>query len=148
MTDINRVFLVGRLTRDAELKFTNSGTPVTRFSVAVNRSRKNGDKWEDEVSYIDVVLWGKMGESLNRYLQKGKQVALDGELRQSRWEQDGQTRSRIEVVAGNVQLLNGGNAGSGNGNYSESFQGGYEKKQADNARDYTPEHFNDDGIPF
>ncbi len=147
MTDINRVFLVGRLTRDAELKFTNSGTPVTRFSVAVNRSRKNGDKWEDEVSYIDVVLWGKMGESLNRFLQKGKQVALDGELRQSRWEQDGQTRSRLEVVAGNVQLL-GGNGGSGNGNFSEPFQGGYERKQADNMRDDGPDHFNDDGIPF
>ena len=122
MTDINRVFLVGRLTRGAELKYTNSGTAVTRFSVAVNRSRKNGDKWEDEVSYIDVVLWGKMGESLNRYLQKGKQVALNGELRQSRWEQDGQTRSKIEVVAENVQLLNGGNAGSGNGNEAEDSE--------------------------
>ena len=60
MTDINRVFLVGRLTRDADLRFTNSGTPVGKFSIAVNRSRKNGDKWDEEVNYFDIVLWGRM----------------------------------------------------------------------------------------
>ena len=70
MTDINRVILVGRVVKDAELKFTPSSTPVTRFSVAVNRSRKNGDQWEEEVSYIDIVLWGRSAESISKFLIK------------------------------------------------------------------------------
>ena len=112
MADINRVVLVGRLTRDAELKYTATGQAVCKFSVAVNRRRKNGDQWEDEANYFDVVLWGRQGESLNQYLVKGKAVGIDGELRQDRWQQDGQNRSKVEIVAGNIQLL-GGNSGAG-----------------------------------
>ena len=164
MTDINRVFLVGRLTRDADLRFTNSGTPVGKFSIAVNRSRKNGDKWDEEVNYFDIVLWGRVAESLSKYLLKGKQVAVDGELRQSRWEQDGQSRSRIEIHASNIQLL-GGSAGGGQQSGSSSYQGGGNS----NARPQSPnsnqggstpfeqygqngygnnDQFDDDGIPF
>ena len=119
MADINHVVLVGRLTRDAELKYTASGQAVCKFSVAVNRRRKNGDQWEDEANYFDVVLWGRQGESLNQYLVKGKSVGVDGELRQDRWQQDGQNRSKVEIVAGNIQLL-GGSPGSstGSGGYS------------------------------
>ena len=109
--DINVVVLVGRLTRDCELKSTPQGTSVCRFSIAVNRRKRTGDKWEDEVSYFDVVLWGRSAETLNPYLQKGRQVSIEGELRQNRWEQDGKTNSKIEVVANNVQLLGGGNQG-------------------------------------
>ena len=147
MTDINRVILVGRLVKDAELKFTSASTPVTRFSVAVNRSRKNGDQWEEEVSYIDIVLWGRSAESISKFLIKGKQVAVEGELRQNRWEQDGQQRSKLEVVASNVQLLSGGtNPGGGNAQ-SQGQQGSYTKKSAPvNAPE--PDHFEDDGIPF
>ena len=111
--DINVVTLVGRLTRDSELKYTNSGTAVCKFSLAVNRKKRSGDQWTDEVSYFDVVLWGKQGEALQQYLSKGKQVAVSGELRQNRWEQDGQSRSKVEIIANNLQLL-GGNTGSGN----------------------------------
>ncbi|MDA3832544.1 MAG: single-stranded DNA-binding protein [Spirochaetales bacterium] len=115
--DINMVVLVGRLTRDAELRYTNSGTAVCRFSLAVNRRKRSGDSWEDEAGFFNIVLWGKQGEALNTYLEKGKQIAVHGELRQNRWEQDGQKRSRIEVVANNVQLLGkpseGGRQGSG-----------------------------------
>jgi single-strand DNA-binding protein len=111
MADINHVVLVGCLTRDAELKFTASGQGVCKFSIAVNRSRKVGDKWEEEASFFDIVLWGKQGESLNQYLVKGKQVAVAGELRQERWEQDGQNRSKVTVTAATVQLL-GSPAGS------------------------------------
>ena len=147
MTDINRVILVGRVVKDAELKFTSASTPVTRFSVAVNRSRKNGDQWEEEVSYIDIVLWGRSAESISKFLIKGKQVAVEGELRQNRWEQDGQQRSKLEVVASNVQLLSGGTApGSGNAQ-PQGQQGSYAKKNAPvNAPE--PDHFEDDGIPF
>lgn len=147
MTDINRVILVGRVVKDAELKFTPSSTPVTRFSVAVNRSRKNGDQWEEEVSYIDIVLWGRSAESISKFLTKGKQVAVEGELRQNRWEQDGQQRSKLEVVASNVQLLSGGTAtGSGNAQ-SQGQPGNFAKKSAPQSAP-EPDHFDDDGIPF
>jgi single-strand DNA-binding protein len=114
MRDVNIVALVGRLTRDAELKYTNSGQPICRFSIAVNRSRKQGDQWVDEASFFDVDYWGKGGEAVNQYLVKGKQVAVEGELRQDRWEQDGQTRSKVLIAANNVQLL-GSASGSGGG---------------------------------
>ena len=124
MADINHVVLVGRLTRDAELKYTASGQAVCKFSVAVNRRRKNGDQWEDEANFFDVVLWGRQGESLNQYLQKGKSVGVDGELRQDRWQQDGQNRSKVEIVANNIQLLGGGGGGSqGSPSYSSGHQG-------------------------
>ncbi len=105
--DINSVTLVGRLTREAELKYTNTGTPICKFSIAVNRRKKQGEQWVDEVSYFDIVLWGKQGEAIQQYLTKGKQVAVSGELRQNRWEQDGQNRSKVEIVASDVQLLGG-----------------------------------------
>ena len=91
--------MIGRLTRDAELKYTASGQAVCKFSIAVNRRRKNGDQWEDEANFFDIVVWGRQGESLNQYLVKGKMVGVDGELRQDRWQQDGQNRSKVEIVA-------------------------------------------------
>ncbi len=123
MADINRVTLVGRLTRDAELKYTTSGgTPVCRFSIAVNRYRKGDDgRGIEEASFFDIVVWGRQGEAIKQYLVKGKQVAVDGELRQGRWEQDGQQRSKVEIIAQNVQLL-GGNQGapsSSNAGYTQ-----------------------------
>lgn len=110
MKDINVVALVGRLTRDSELKYTKSGMPVARFSLAVNRSVKRGETWEDEASFIDIDFWGKGAEAVNRYLTKGQQVAVEGELRQDRWNQDGQPRSKILVVASNVRLCGQGKA--------------------------------------
>jgi single-strand DNA-binding protein len=115
MPDLNHVILIGRLTRDAELKYTNGGIAVCKFSIAVNRKKKNGDQWVDEANFFDIVLWGRQGEALNQYLQKGKQIGVDGELRQERWQQDGQNRSRVEITANNIQLLGGGNNGSSNG---------------------------------
>ena len=114
MVDINNVVLIGRLTRDAELKIITSGQAVCKFSIAVNRRRKNGDQWEDEANFFDIVVWGKQGESLHQYLVKGKMVGVNGELRQDRWQQDGQNRSKVEIVANNVQLLGGGPGGGSN----------------------------------
>jgi len=105
MTDLNKVVVIGRLTRDAELKYTSSGQAVCKFSIAVNRRKKNGDQWEDEANYFDIVVWGRQGESLHPYLLKGKMIGVDGELRQDRWQQEGQNRSKIEIVASNLQLL-------------------------------------------
>lgn len=141
--DINVVVLVGRLTRDCELKSTPQGTSVCRFSIAVNRRKRTGDKWEDEVSYFDVVLWGRSAETLNPYLQKGRQVSIEGELRQNRWEQDGKTNSKVEVVANNVQLLGGGNQGG-------AVPSASSRPETKNVPDMTgPEAFDDgDDIPF
>jgi single-strand DNA-binding protein len=132
MIDLNHVSLIGRLTRDAEYKVLPSGQAVCNFSVAVNRRRKNGDAWEDEANYFDIVLWGKQADSLNRYLVKGKQIGVDGELRQDRWQQEGQNRSKVVISANNVQLLGGGpgqGGQGGQGGYSQSqanpYQGGY-----------------------
>jgi len=126
MGDVNHVVLIGRLTRDAELKYTSSGFPVSSFSIAINRRRKNGEQWEDEVHYFDVTLFGKTAESLKPYLLKGKQIAVDGELRQDRWEKDGQSRSKTYVSANNVQLL-GGNTQQQGGQNAQ-----YQQPQANN----------------
>lgn len=109
MADINRVVLIGRLTKDCELKYTpNANLPVTKLSIAVNSRRKQDNDWVDEANFFDVTLFGKQGEALNKYLIKGKQIALEGQLRQDRWDQDGQTRSRVYIMADNIMLLGGG----------------------------------------
>jgi single-strand DNA-binding protein len=143
MVDLNHVVLIGRLTRDAELKYTANGQAVCKFSIAVNRSKKNGDQWVDEPNFFDIVLWGRQGETLNQYLVKGKLIGVDGELRQDRWEQDGQNRSKVEIVAKNLQLL-GGNPGGGSGTYNGGGSNG-----GNAARQDTPaqDGFTDD-IPF
>jgi single-strand DNA-binding protein len=112
MADVNNVVLVGRLTRDAELKYTGTGFPISNFSIAVNRRRKNGDEWVDEANFFDITVYGKSAESLKPYLIKGRQVAVEGELRQDRWQQeDGQTRSKVVISANNLQLLGGNPTG-------------------------------------
>ena len=108
MTDLNRVTLIGHLTRDAELRSLTSGQAVCKFSIAVNHSRRNGEQFENVANFFDVVVWGKQAETLHQYLVKGKAIAVDGELRQDRWQQDGQNRSKVEIVANHVQLLGGG----------------------------------------
>src|SRR3972149_6355542 len=108
MAGINHVVLVGNLTRDAELKFTNAGLAISKFSLAVNRRTKKGDTWQDEVAFFDAVFMGKGAEAVSQYLLKGKQVGIQGELRQNRWEQEGQKRSKVEIFVTNLQLLGGG----------------------------------------
>jgi len=108
MADLNNVVLIGRLTRDAILKYTGGGTAVSNFSIAVNKSRKQGSDWVNETSYFDISLFGKQAESLSPYLKKGKMIAVNGELKQDRWEQEGQNRSKILVVAHNIQLISNG----------------------------------------
>ncbi len=138
MADLNHVMLIGRLTRDAEFKYITNGQAICKFSVAVNRRKKSGDQWVDEVNFFDVVLWGRQAETLNQYLLKGKQLAVEGELRQDRWEQDGQNRSKVEIVANNIQLL-GGNTGAatgsshfGNSGTGSSYQGNFDGGQSAN----------------
>lgn len=152
MRDISVVVLTGRLTKDSTLQYTKSGTPISRFSIAVNCSVKQGDEWKDEASFFEIDYWGKGAEGVNRYLTKGQQVGVEGELRQDRWEQDGQSRSKIIVNASNVRLLGqGGAQGQSGGN---SHQEGQQSPAGANepgaaAKPTTPpaDDFDDD-IPF
>ena len=110
MSDLSIAVLIGRLTRDAELKYTNSGQAICHMSLATNTKRNKGGQWVDEPSFWEVDLWGKQGEALNQYLTKGKQVAVDGTMRQDRWDQDGQQRMKVVINANSVQLLGGRSA--------------------------------------
>ena len=105
--DLNRVTLIGRLTKEPELKYIQSGAAVANFSIANNRNytTSSGEKRE-EVSYFDCIAWGKLGEIIVEYCQKGRRVAVECRMQQRRWEdQNGNKRSKIEVVADNVQFL-------------------------------------------
>ncbi len=107
MADFNKVILLGRLTRDPELRYTPAGSPVCSFDVAMNRSyTTQGGERRDEVCYITVVVWGKQGENCAEYLKKGRQALVEGRLTQRSWETpEGQKRSKHEVVADRVQFM-------------------------------------------
>ena len=105
MVAFNRVILAGNLVRDPETRFLPSGLAVTGFGLAVNHRYKSNNEVKEEVSFFDVVVFGKMGENCAEYLSKGRPVLVEGRLRQRRWEADGVKRSKIEIVAENVQFL-------------------------------------------
>ncbi|MFH0838802.1 MAG: single-stranded DNA-binding protein [Candidatus Omnitrophota bacterium] len=106
MATLNKVLLIGNLTRDPELRYTPSGAAVCNFSMAINRTfvLQSGEKRE-ETCFVRVVVWGKQAENVNQYLSKGSQVFVEGRLQYRTWEQEGQKRSTIEVIADRVQFL-------------------------------------------
>ena len=107
MASFNKVLLMGNLTRDPELRYTSGGTAVASFGLAVNRKFKQGEEWKDEVCFVDITVWAKQGENCAEYLNKGSQAFIEGRLNYQTWEdkQSGQQRSKLEVVANNVQFL-------------------------------------------
>ena len=117
MPGLNRVFLLGNLTRDPELRYVPSGAPVATFGLAVNRRfmTQHGEK-KDEVCFVRIVVFGKQAESCSQHLSKGRLVFIEGRLQYRSWEQDGQKRSSLDVVADRVQFLgaprSSGDAGS------------------------------------
>lgn len=120
MASFNKVILMGNLTKDPEIRYTPSGTPVATFGLAVNRRYKQGEELKDEVCYIDIVVFGKQAEHCGQYLNKGAGVIVDGRLQQRRWEtDDGQKRSKHEIVAQTINFLpkrpDQGSAGSAPG---------------------------------
>jgi single-strand DNA-binding protein len=109
-SNINRVVLVGNLTRDPELRTTPSGTSVCKLRLAVNERTKDPStgQWGDRANYFDVTVWGNQGESCAQYLAKGRPVAVDGRLQWREWDaQDGTKRQAVEIVADSVQFLGG-----------------------------------------
>lgn len=128
---INQVILMGNLTRDPELRTTPSGQNVCSFSLAVNRSWQGNDgQTQEAVDYFDVTAWGKLGELVNQYLSKGRKCLVMGRLSQRTWEQDGQKRSKVEVVASDVTFLDGG-GGAGAVGSTPSNSAGQKKKSDD-----------------
>ena len=127
MTDLNHVVLIGRLTQDLgsderSFGYVGNGQARANVSIAVNRSKKSGDEWIEEVSYFNITIWGKTAENLKPYLTKGKQICVDGHLHQDRWEDsEGKKQSRITIIADQVQLL-GGNKDGGSGNSAPTFK--------------------------
>ena len=122
---INRVNISGNLTRDPEMRATTTGTQILTFGVAVNDRRRNPQtgEWEDVPNFIDCVVFGNRAEPLSRFLTKGMKVAVEGKLRWSQWERDGQKRSKIEVIVDEIEFMSSRNAGQGGG-YQGGYQGG------------------------
>lgn len=164
MADLNVVAIVGRLTRDSELRYTQSGNGILHFSIAVNRRKRTADNsWQDEASFFDCAMFGKNTQTMAGYLKKGRQVSIVGELRQDRWGQQdsGQQRSRVEIVVNSLQLLGGGDRGQqgmGGGGYqnrdsqaapaSESRQSAPASASASAPAEDGVAQFDDDTIPF
>lgn len=101
----NKVIMVGNLTQDPELRYLASGTAVANMRIAVGSKYKSGDEYKEETLFIDIVVWGKQGESCSQYLSKGRQVLVEGRLQERSWESDGQKRSKVEIVANTVRFL-------------------------------------------
>lgn len=104
---INRCLISGNLTRDPELRATSGGTPVMSFGMAVNERHKNQQtgEWEDRPNYVECTMFGTRAEAVSRYLSKGSKVAIEGRLRWSQWEKDGQKRSKLEVVVEEIEFM-------------------------------------------
>ena len=131
--DVNSVTVIGRLTKDVgsderSFKYIGNGIAVATVDIAVNRTRKQGDQYIEEVSYFSVMLWGKTAENLKPYLTKGKQICVRGFLKQERWEKDGQKQSRVVIVSEQCQLL-GGKSDSNNSEPTSSYAQQYENQQ-------------------
>ena len=112
---LNKVLLLGHLTRDPELRFTPKGTAICQFGIAVNRQYKDASgATRDEATFVDIEAWGKQGELVAKFLRKGSPAMIEGRLKLDQWEdkQSGQKRSRLKVVLENIQFLPSGNTGS------------------------------------
>ena len=127
MSNINRVIISGRLTRDPDVRTTAGGTTVMGLGVAVNDRRRNQQtgQWEDYTNFIDCTMFGSRAEALSRILTKGMLVCIEGRLRWSQWERDGQKRSKIEVIVDEVEMPSRSQGASGDGSQPYGSAQGY-----------------------
>jgi single-strand DNA-binding protein len=156
---LNQVTLMGNLTRDPELRQTPTGQNVCSFSLALNRSYKDSSgEWQEATDYIDIVAWGPLAERVSQYLTKGRRCLVQGRLQSRSWEQEGQKRSKVEVLANDVTFLDSRGAG-GEGGESGGYNGGgasapaskpapSKKKDDVVIEDVGDEPINLDDIPF
>jgi single-strand DNA-binding protein len=157
---LNQATLMGNLTRDPELRQTPNGQNVTSFSLALNRSYKDSSgEWHEATDYIDIVCWGPLAERVSQYLSKGRRCLVQGRLQSRSWEQDGQKRNKVEVLANDVTFLDSRGSESSDNNFSQSSSN--DEPQADKPKpskkpkeddvvieDVGDEPINLDDIPF
>jgi len=137
LSNFNKVILLGNLTRDPEVRFTREGAPVASFTLAINsnRTRQEGES-KDDVSYIDLVAFGKQADLVKNYLEKGAPLLVEGRLQQRRWEQEGQKRSKVEVVVQSITFMGGSRKSPQSGSSSlnqedDQSLGGYSSNESD-----------------
>ena len=165
MADLNKVMLIGNLTRDPEVRYTPKGTAVGDLAMALNSTYKTKDgQVKEEVCYVDVVAWGRQAETAKEFLTKGSPIFVEGRLQFDQWEtKEGEKRSRLRVNADRIQFLGrgkpgegGGNSGGGGGGYRRSEGGApsrsaaptHEASQAPHPADDFPDAPSDDDVPF
>lgn len=145
MSSFNRVILVGNLTRDPDVKYTQSGTAVTEIGLAVNDRRKNqSGEWVDEATFVDVTLWGRTAEVAGEYVKKGSSILVEGRLKLDTWEKDGDKRSKLSVVAERMQML-GGKSGDKQSRPSQGQSSGQSQQGSSQGGGSKPP---EDDIPF
>ncbi len=154
MGNVNKVFLMGNMTRDPELRYIPSGTAVCEFGVATNRQFKTRDgEQKEEVCFVDITFWGRRGEVISEYFKKGDPIFVEGRLKLDQWETSDGKRSKITVVGEDFQFLggrSGGGSGAGGGSGGSRRQGGEAPRSGSSAP--APEDIgddvSDDEIPF
>jgi single stranded DNA-binding protein (ssb) len=151
MANVNKVILIGNVTRDPEIKYTPKGTAVTDVGLAVNRfiPASDGGERREETTFIDVTLWGRQAEIAGEYVKKGRPVYIEGRLQMDTWDdkQTGQKRSKLRVVCENLQLLGSrdGGGGGGRSSYEDDAPPASRSRSSHSAPPSEPE---DDDIPF
>jgi single-strand DNA-binding protein len=157
MANLNKVLLMGNLTRDPEVRYTPKGTAVGDLAIAINDSYKAQDGTiKETVTYVDIEVWGRQAETCKQYLTKGRPIFVEGQLRLDTWEQEGQKKSKMRVRADRVQFLGGGGGGGGTRSSSGGGEqrsaspnsGGSAARPASTASDDRPPLPDDDDIPF
>jgi single-strand DNA-binding protein len=172
MASLNRVFLMGNLTRDPEIRYTQAGMAITRLGLAVSRRIKDPatNQWRDDVDFVDVVMFGRRAEVISEYFRKGDPIFVEGRLKFRSWEtQNGERRNKLEVVAENFEFLGGRGRGASDGSGGASARqagtggGGQrpapaqkpseekpseEKPPEEEAPPYDESAFADDDVPF
>lgn len=145
---VNQVSILGRLTRDPELRQTPNGKSVASFSMALNRSYKGADgEWVEDTDFIDCVAWGPLAERVEKYVKRGQRLFVEGRLSQRSWEQDGQKRSKVEVVANDVTFIESAGDGGDSG-FGGSSDDSKSRSEDVVVEDVSDEEIDLDSIPF
>ena len=142
MGNINKVFLGGRIVRDAEIKYTANNMAIVTFCVVSNQKKKEENEWVDDPNFFDATMYGKYAEAMKPSLLKGKQVFLEGELKQERWIKDGQTKSKVGIIVRNIEVpfVSGDKP-------LKNTDSSYHVKESVDSFDYSGKQFSED-IPF
>lgn len=146
MASVNKVFLMGNLTKDPEVRFTPSGKAVGDLRMAVNRKYKTADGQDkEEVCFVGVVVWGKQAETCGEYLRKGSLIFLEGRLQYEEWEKDGKKNNRLRVVADRVQFMG---SPKGSAEFRDTHGDGESPKRSETAEEAAAAPADDDNLPF